>query len=99
MGVYILTPHRPVTMAPSLVLLPLLISAALAQSNFRCPEKDGYFPDPVQCDKYYDCYDGVAEEVLCPDGMVFNPYSGSTSSRASATGPRTPKDRTASPPP
>ena len=44
-----------------------------AQSNFLCPEKDGYFPDPRQCDKYYDCYDGVAEEVLCPDGMVFNP--------------------------
>jgi len=67
------TPHRPVTMAPSLVLLPLFVSAALAQSNFLCPEKDGYFPDPRQCDKYYDCYDGVAEEVLCPDGMVFNP--------------------------
>ena len=28
-SVYILTPHRPVTMAPSLVLLPLFVSAAL----------------------------------------------------------------------
>merc|ERR1712184_132101 len=35
----------------------------------------GYFPDPVQCDKYYDCYDGIPEERLCPDGLVFDPFS------------------------
>merc|ERR1712121_412697 len=41
----------------------------------RCPEKDGYFEDPNQCDKYYDCLDGIAEERLCPDGLVFDPFS------------------------
>ena len=46
-----------------------------AQSNFICPEKDGYFEDPRQCDKYYDCYDGIPEERLCPDGLVFDPFS------------------------
>ena len=45
------------------------------QSNFRCPEKDGYFEDTNQCDKYYDCLDGIAEERLCPDGLVFDPFS------------------------
>ena len=46
-----------------------------AQSNFRCPEKDGYFEDTAQCDKYYDCLDGIPEERLCPDGLVFDPFS------------------------
>ena len=46
-----------------------------AQSNFICPEKDGYFEDTKQCDKYYDCYDGIPEERLCPDGLVFDPFS------------------------
>merc|ERR1712217_425405 len=27
------------------------------------------------CDKYYDCYDGIPEERLCPDGLVFDPFS------------------------
>lgn len=46
-----------------------------AQSNFRCPEKDGFFEDTAQCDKYYECFDGIAEERLCPDGLVFDPFS------------------------
>ena len=46
-----------------------------AQSNFICPEKDGYFEDTRQCDKYYDCFDGIPEERLCPDGLVFDPFS------------------------
>jgi len=53
----------------------VFVSAALGQSNFRCPEKEGYFEDLVQCDKYYVCRDGVAQEQLCPDGLVFDPYS------------------------
>ena len=47
-----------------------------AQSNFVCPNTgDGYYEDPVQCDKYYDCYNGVSETRLCPDGLVFDPFS------------------------
>uniref|UniRef100_A0A336M821 CSON011781 protein n=1 Tax=Culicoides sonorensis TaxID=179676 RepID=A0A336M821_CULSO len=41
--------------------------------NFRCPDKDGQYEDPVQCDKYYECVDGEAKERLCPDGLVFDP--------------------------
>lgn len=26
----------------------------------------------MQCDKYYECSDGVAREKLCPDGLVFD---------------------------
>jgi Chitin binding Peritrophin-A domain len=30
------------------------------------------FPDPVQCDKYYECVNGTSTEKLCPDGLVFD---------------------------
>ena len=43
--------------------------------QFSCPEKDGTFEDTRQCDKYYECFDGIAEERLCPDGLVFDPFS------------------------
>lgn len=39
--------------------------------DFRCPDGPGFFPDSIQCDLYYKCSKGVAEEKLCPDGLVF----------------------------
>lgn len=44
----------------------------LGAQNFQCPPKDGQYEDSVQCDKYYECDDGVAKEKLCPDGLVFD---------------------------
>jgi len=41
----------------------------------ECPEPNGFYPDGEQCDKYYACYEGVATDKLCADGMVFNDYS------------------------
>ncbi|KAF8770681.1 Protein obstructor-E like protein [Argiope bruennichi] len=41
-------------------------------SRFACPEPFGYFADPVQCDKYYECRNGTAVENLCQDGLAFN---------------------------
>merc|ERR1739844_665609 len=58
-----------------LVTSATLVAIATAQPNFICPEKDGYFEDTAQCDKYYDCLDGIPEERLCPDGLVFDPFS------------------------
>ena len=43
--------------------------------QFNCPKKDGTFEDVRQCDKYYECFDGIPEERLCPDGLVFDPFS------------------------
>lgn len=58
------------------VLLAVLIVAANAQkSSYKCPEKDGQYEDPIQCDKFYECVDGVATEKLCPDGLVFDPLN------------------------
>lgn len=57
----------------------LILASTLAltsgQSNFRCPESDGFFSDLHQCDKYYDCQNDQPLEKLCPDGLVFDPYS------------------------
>ncbi|XP_063216237.1 protein obstructor-E [Bacillus rossius redtenbacheri] len=38
-----------------------------------CPDKNGRYPSPSQCDAYVECVEGVAREVLCPDGLLFNP--------------------------
>jgi hypothetical protein len=58
-----------------LVVVALVISVVSGQQKFICPAKDGTFEDPRQCDLYYECYDGVPEERLCPDGLVFDPFS------------------------
>ncbi|XP_037082541.1 protein obstructor-E-like, partial [Pollicipes pollicipes] len=41
----------------------------------ECPQKDGFFADAFQCDRYYECQDFVITERMCPDGLVFNDYS------------------------
>ena len=38
-------------------------------------EPNGFFPDPEQCDLYYECVDGVATPTLCPDGLMFDDRS------------------------
>ncbi|CAL4119732.1 unnamed protein product [Meganyctiphanes norvegica] len=55
--------------APQDVAVPQ--DAAAALNAELCPLADGYFPDPFQCDKYYECVDGVPTEKVCPDGQAF----------------------------
>lgn len=46
----------------------------LGAQKYQCPnDKNGQYEDEVQCDKYYECKDGIAKEKLCPDGLVFDP--------------------------
>ncbi|CAG9769596.1 unnamed protein product [Ceutorhynchus assimilis] len=40
-----------------------------------CPEANGTFPTRT-CDGYIQCTNGVAEEKLCPDGLLFNAQNG-----------------------
>ncbi|KAK4881581.1 hypothetical protein RN001_004900 [Aquatica leii] len=44
-------------------------------SKVHCPEKNGRFPTG-SCDGYIECEDGVGEEKLCPDGLLFNAAAG-----------------------
>lgn len=54
-----------------ILFLPLTFSDA---QKFQCPnDKNGVYEDDVQCDKYFECRDGIAKEKLCPDGLVFDP--------------------------
>merc|ERR1712107_640244 len=40
--------------------------------NFICPENNGKFPDPEQCDLFYICRNGVATIEYCPEGLLFD---------------------------
>ena len=51
------------------------LTISVASGQFRCPRPDGNFEDARQCDKYHACYNGISEEKLCPDGLVFDPFS------------------------
>lgn len=49
-----------------------VLTTAENTPKFECPTANGSFPDSIQCDKYYDCIEGIATEVVCSDGLVFN---------------------------
>ena len=67
----------------TVVSLLLLLLAAVATTsgqdlkgvpapNYKCPENNGKFADAEQCDKYYICRKGAADEILCPEGLLFD---------------------------
>ncbi|TRY63544.1 hypothetical protein TCAL_13280 [Tigriopus californicus] len=55
------------------IIFLFAISAAIKVelTDYVCEEPHGYFPDPEQCDLYYECKNGVATPKLCPDGLLF----------------------------
>ncbi|XP_043204052.1 uncharacterized protein LOC122371654 [Amphibalanus amphitrite] len=44
---------------------------------FDCPTTFGLYPDPYDCNKYFQCSYGVAFEEQCQPGLEFNPRSNS----------------------
>ena len=61
--------------------LAYLVALSLAQDDFdfagsafafQCPEPNGLFADPEQCDLYYVCEDNVSRPELCEDGLLFD---------------------------
>nr|AGZ62051.1 gastrolith protein 30 [Cherax quadricarinatus]AVD68954.1 obstructor A [Cherax quadricarinatus] len=56
--------------------LAILLLVGTAAAQFQCPPDDGFYVDPRQCDKYYDCYRGTQTEKLCPDGLIFDTTQG-----------------------
>lgn len=57
----------------SCFIIFIILNIVNCQGQFQCPEGNGksYYADQEQCDLYYICHDGVAEEKLCKDGLVF----------------------------
>lgn len=43
----------------------------LGAEKFECPNDNGTFPHSGQCDKFYNCKNGVATEEFCPEGLFF----------------------------
>ncbi|XP_077296185.1 protein obstructor-E-like [Arctopsyche grandis] len=39
-----------------------------------CPRANGFYrhSDPEVCDKFYNCIDGVANEMPCPPGLIYD---------------------------
>jgi hypothetical protein len=54
-----------------LIILKICNVSAGDAGKFKCPETNGFFPDPEQCDKYYECVGNVPETKFCPDGLLF----------------------------
>ena len=55
------------------ILFSIVDAQKGGQTQFQCPnDKSGQYKDDIQCDKYYECHDGVATEKICPDGLVFD---------------------------
>ncbi|GIY86238.1 hypothetical protein CDAR_123621 [Caerostris darwini] len=53
-------------------LLVAVLHCQMVFSQFKCPNKSGFYADPEQCDLYYECRNGQPKEKLCKDGLVFN---------------------------
>merc|ERR1711944_183695 len=68
-------PNTIVAIMRPVYLVAALAFVSVASAQFKCPKPDGTFEDSRQCDRYYECYDGIAEERLCPDGLVFDPFN------------------------
>lgn len=51
------------------------VSSQTSSRGISCPEKNGRYPTST-CDGYIECKDGVGEEKLCPDGLLFNAENG-----------------------
>jgi hypothetical protein len=58
----------------TIVMFVVLVMASAATVSAIC-ENDGIFPSPDDCAKYINCQDGVAHELTCPAGLLFNPVT------------------------
>ena len=66
--------RRSLPLGGLLAILVVLSSTVKAQLlDFTCPEPDGLFAHPEQCDRYFECKNGRLSRKLCADGLVFDP--------------------------
>ncbi|XP_055615630.1 protein obstructor-E-like [Toxorhynchites rutilus septentrionalis] len=54
------------------IVLVVVFAVVVTHAQFKCPKNRGQFEDEIQCDKYYECDEGVAKEKYCADGLVFD---------------------------
>ncbi|XP_067620591.1 protein obstructor-E isoform X1 [Eurosta solidaginis] len=62
-------------------MFKIILSATLcvamlgSLAGAQCQRPNGTEPISGSCDAYIECKNGVAEERLCPDGLLYNPNS------------------------
>lgn len=56
---------------PSTSQTPASMSSTIT-TDYLCL-KDGFYPDPVECNIFYRCYINVAHRFTCPTGLFYNP--------------------------
>ena len=44
----------------------------MIKSFHKCPESNGYFRDPYNCQKFWQCENDIPYMQFCPDDLVFN---------------------------
>ena len=61
-------------MKGTIAIILFIFSTTLAQRlDFKCPQPNGHFEHPEQCDRYFICKNYHVERKLCADGLVFDP--------------------------
>merc|ERR1711936_190180 len=66
-------------MIDTVLVLVFSVASCLAQDagldyvdDFSCPDElEGYYPHLYSCDKYWACFDGLAELRTCGNGLAF----------------------------
>ncbi|KAH9401437.1 Oviduct-specific glycoprotein [Tyrophagus putrescentiae] len=53
-------------------LFGVLAPTVSASSTFTCPTQSGFYRNPEDPHKFYECVNGHAYEYTCPAGLVFN---------------------------
>lgn len=41
-------------------------------SGYQCPPEDGNYPDPTDCTRFYQCFQGIAYHHTCPFPLRFD---------------------------
>ena len=48
-----------------ILLFIALFASCVTAEDFVCPEPYGFYPNPDNCIKYYQCSDDIAQELVC----------------------------------
>ena len=54
----------------STILVVFLVCVQDIFTQFTCPTPSGYYADPTDCSKFYQCSDGQAISMSCGSGTV-----------------------------
>ena len=47
------------------LLLTAFYVTCVSATDFVCPEPYGFYANPDNCIKYYQCSDDIAQEIVC----------------------------------